>query len=370
MDKRLGDITTERLTPLARRALRDSSAAIRSWTRAPVYGGFGGAVGGTAIFRFEGQTTAHGPWSIILKILYQRPQENPSSPYYWKREYEVYRSGMLDGLPPNTFAAPRIYGLEDFGDACWIWMEDLGGGKPDWSLADYRETAIRLGRLNGAYLMGRPLPAYEWLTDSWHCAIVEGLADAFARLDGWLEDPLARRCLPMDAKAEIEWIWNNRSQYCRALANLPRTLCHTDAFRRNLLHRQDDIALIDWAIAGQGGLGEDLVALVAVSLYYGRFSHSYAQQLDREVFAGYVEGLRESGWDGEAKLARLGYVCGMTLRGLAGVVQDIDLLMNEDNHQWLMQNHQCLDIDETAGFFADVRRFRLLKMAREVQELV
>lgn len=370
VDMRLEAISTELLTPLARKSMEDSSVELRSWVREPVHGGFGGAIGGTAIFRFKGQTTRHQPWSVILKVLYQRPQETQTSPYYWKREYEVYRSGMLDDLPHNTFARPLIYGLTDFGDACWIWMEDIAELKPDWSLSDYHNIALHLGRLNGAYLMGHPLPDYDWLTHGWHCAIVPPLADAFDKLDVLLEHPLARRSLPIDAKADIESIWNSRERYRRALANLPQTLCHIDAFRRNLLHRKDDVVLLDWAAAGHAGLGEELVALVAVSLYYNSFSHSYAEQLDAAVFAGYVKGLREIGWSGDAKQARIGYTCAMVLRGLAGVKQDIDLLMNEDRHEELKRNHHSHNMNDIADFFAEVRRFRLLRMAKEAQDLL
>ena len=370
VDRRLETISRELLTPLVRRAMGDSSAALQSWSREPVYGGFGGAIGGTAIFRFQGQTTGHQSWSLILKVLYQRPQENEASPYYWKREYEVYRSGMLDELPDYTFACPMIYGLEDFGDSCWIWMEDIDERKPDWSLSDYHHIAIRLGRLNGIYLTGHRLPDYDWLTHGWHCAIIPALADTFDRLDVLLEHPLARRALPMNAKADIESIWNSRERYCRALAALPSTLCHIDAFRRNLLHRKDDIVLLDWAAAGHAAVGEELVALVAVSLYNDGFSHGHAEELDAAVFAGYIKGLREIGWAGDAKQARIGYTCAMVLRGLAGVAQDINLLMNEGKHEGLKQDHGRHHINDVADFFAEVRRFRLLGMAREAQGLL
>ena len=90
------------------------------------------------------------------------------SPYYWKREYEVYRSSLLDDLPPDAFAAPQIYALEDFEDCCWIWMEDIVDLKPSWELADYHDIARRLGRFNGACLSARALPDYEWLSHDWH----------------------------------------------------------------------------------------------------------------------------------------------------------------------------------------------------------
>ncbi len=369
-DRRLESISKARLTEIARRALGDSSVQLRSWSREPVHGGFGGAKGGTAIYRFRGRTTCDRTWSVILKILYRRPGEDQRSPYYWKREYEVYRSGLLEDLPSDAFATPQIYALEDLGDCCWIWMEDIVNLKPSWTLDDYQRIAGRLGRLNGAYLRGRALPDYDWLSHDWHCAIVPALAESFHNLDLLLENPLVRRTLPLKAKARIQAIWRERATFIKALGALPKTLCHIDAFRRNILYRGQEVLLIDWAVAGHAALGEELVALVAVSAYHERFSHADARQLDRVVFAGYLGGLAQAGWRGDARLPRLGYTCAMVLRGLAGVKQDIDLMIDADCHQALLDNFGREGIDEVADYFAEVRRFRLLDMAAEARDLL
>ena len=128
--------------------------------------------------------------------------------------------------------------------------------------------------------------------------------------------------------------------------------------------------LLDWALASIGAVGEELVCLVAVSLYYEGFSADYADQLDSTVFAGYIAGLRQAGWSGDAKLARVGYTCGMVLRGLAGVKQDLQLLRDQAGHARLLQTHQVSSLREAACLFAEVRRFRLLKMAREARDLL
>jgi len=369
-DQRLESIPKAKLTEIARATLGDPSIELRSWSREPVHGGSGGAKGGTAIHRFSGLTACDKTWSIILKVLYRRPEENQRSPYYWKREYEVYRSGMLDALPPDSFATPKIYALEDFDEYCWIWMEDIVDVKSEWTLDDYHSIAKRLGSLSGAYLTGQMLPDYEWLSHAWHCAIVPGLAESFHKLECYLENPLASRTLPLEAKARIQAIWRERAIFIQALSALPTTLCHIDAFRRNILHRQQDVVLIDWAVAGQAALGEELVALVAVSAYHEGLSYAECPQLDRVVFTGYLDGLAEAGWRGDARLARLGYTCAMVLRGLAGVKQDIDLLRDAGCHQQLMDNHQKRHINEVADFYAEVRRFRLLDMAAEARELL
>ncbi|MDE2775866.1 MAG: phosphotransferase [Chloroflexota bacterium] len=368
--KRLASLTAPRITELARAVTGDDKLEAASWEFEPLSGGFGSAVGGTALYRLTIVSATSQTCSLVLKILYERRDEAPSSPYYWKREYEAYRSGLLEDLPADTFSTPRIYDLNDFGNSCWIWMEDVEDCKDRWSLADFRNIAARLGRFNGAWLTRRAPPRFNWLSRNWHSAIAPGLADSFESLDQLLDTSLARRALPLEAQDEIMSIWRDRRLFQDTLAQLPRTLCHTDAFRRNILHRRGDVVLLDWALASVGAIGEELVCLVAVSLYYEGFSADYAEELDKTVFSAYVGGLRQAGWNGDAKLARLGFTCGMVLRGLAGVKQDLQLLRDQAGHTQLLRTHGMSNLQDIARLYADVRRFRLLKMAVEARDLL
>ncbi|MCY4464831.1 MAG: phosphotransferase [Chloroflexi bacterium] len=368
-EQRLAALTTAQMTELAQLAGGDEQLAVVSWGYEAVHGGFGGAIGGTALYRFWIESEADPPSSLILKILFQRPGETPNSPYYWKREYELYRARLLEDLPANTFIAPQIVQLRDFGDSCWIWMADYADRKDNWALDDYREIARQLGRMNGS-MIGHDLPAKDWLAQGWHSAIVPALADAFAALPQSLEQPLARITLPFEARDEIMAIWGDRQLFRDALSQLPQTLCHNDAFRRNILHSDEGLVLLDWALAGRGGIGEELVSLTALAMYYSGITQDYAERLDQAIFSAYVEGLREAGWRGDRKLARIGFTCGMTLRGLAGVKQDINSLLDPAQHQQLRIVHNSDSLDDIAAFFAEVRRFRLLKMAREARRLL
>ncbi len=363
-------ISRSQLTELLRLASGDRRLTASAWTVEAVGGGFGSAVGGTSLHRVRAQTSDGCSRSFILKGLHARPGESESSPYYWKREYEVYRSGIAADLVVDTFMAPRVYATRDLGDSAWLWLEDIDESAPGWRLETFAEVARRLGRFNGAWLDGEHPPAHKWLSRDWHCAITPALAPAFDDLERSLEHPLARTTLPLAAKAEIMQIWRDRHLFRDALLRLPATFCHYDAFRRNILRRDGDFILIDWALAGAGRLGEDLVCLVAVSLYYDGFSADFADELDAAVFAAYIQGLREAGWRGDPRLARLGFVCGMILRGLAGVKQDIELLLDPAAHAQLFATHPGLGLEEIAELYADVRRFRLLKMAREAQALL
>jgi hypothetical protein len=368
----IGDekITQGTLTPLVRQALDLPVAVPATWEITPVHGGWGSAIGGTALYRIAGQTETQDTWSLVLKILYERPGETVASPYYWKREYELYRSRMLTALPQIGLTTPVIYGCAEFPDACWIWMEDIQQERQTWDLADYRLVARRLGRFNGAYLTGHPLPDYPWLSDRWHCRIVPPLADVFDNLDDYLQHPLAQRALPSSDKDEILAIWQDRERFCTALTSLPQTLCHVDVFRRNLFHSEKSTKLIDWALAGRGAVGEELVCFVALSLYFPEIPLAQAEILDQAIFAGYIDGLRDVGWTGDARLARIGYTCAMTLRGLAGVKQDILLVCDETKYAFLRRGSRFASLEDMADFWANLRRFRLLRMADEARGLL
>lgn len=374
MDTNIQAITTETLTPLVCKMVGDETTAITQWQVEPIHGGWGGAIGGTALYRFTGQSEQHGAWSIVLKVLYERPGENVSSPYYWKREYEIYRSGLLDLLPDTGLKPPTIYGFAQFSDSCWVWMADIKAGKDSWTLDDYRTVSRRLGRFNGAYLSSLSIPDAVWLSNSWHCAIVPPLADTFERLDEFMQHPLAQRALPLGDKETILAIWQEADRFCDALTSLPQTFCHLDAFRRNIFHREQDSILIDWAMAGRAAIGEELVTMVSLGIYFAEHPADYADALDKGVFAGYVAGLRDAGWQGDERLARLGYCCAMVLRGLAGVQQDLRLLVDENQHahfrKMIGRKNDPLVMEEIADNFARVRRFRLLKMAVEARHLL
>ena len=57
---------------------------------------------------------------------------------------------------------------------------------------------------------------------------------------------------------------------------------------------------------GEGALGEDVGNLVPDSVFDQFVPARKLAMLDREVFGGYLSGLREAGWDGAERVVRLG----------------------------------------------------------------
>jgi Ecdysteroid kinase-like family len=97
-----------------------------------------------------------------------------------------------------------------------------------------------------------------------------------------------------------------------ALNHLPQVFCHYDFQRRNLFickteNHQDELVAIDWALCGWGALGGDMHHLIIISAIFFDFAAEYVQDLDTTAFAAYLDGLRSTGWVGDANQVRLGY---------------------------------------------------------------
>jgi hypothetical protein len=278
------------------------------------------------------QSEAH-PWSIVLKAV--RAPIQDTDPTYWnyhRREILAYREGLLDDLPGGLYA-PRCLGLSEYADSvCWLWLEDVAASMDGaWSLVDYGMAARHLGRFNGAYLTGRPLPSLPWLSRNW----LRGWLTAYdrgcrqtldlVRDEQFWDHPLLRSAFPRPISDNVLRLWENHESLLSLLSQLPQTFCHMDAYRPNLFIRRDAqgnerTAAIDWVFTGTGGVGEEIANLFAASLMWLEYDASDVRRLDEAVFTGYVLGLREAGWDRDDRLARLGYTAACALRwGIVGL---------------------------------------------------
>ena len=309
------------LTPLVRSALNSNTVEVMAWDHEQLHGGAGT---GNAIYRFTGQGREgkqEMPWSLILKTL--SPAEDNTSVASWnyyKREADAYWSGWLDDLP-GGLAAPRCFGVVEHQDGgCWIWLEDVADevGSP-WPLEHYGLVARHLGQFNGAYPVSRSQPSWPWLSSGWLRQVIENSAPAMPLLRDSLGHPLISRLLPDDAGDRYFRLWEKRGIYLDALDRLPQTLCHLDIFRRNLFARTTadgdcQSVAIDWAFAGRGALGEELVPLILGSVMFFEVGVDQAQALEEIAMEGYLEGLHDAGWRGDQRQVRLGYAAAGSLR--------------------------------------------------------
>lgn len=302
------------LAPLVGRLLTAEVVGLYDCSAQPLEGGFSGS----PLYRVQGQANTRAgvkPWSLILKVI--QPTTGSQEPWqrnYWKREVLVYQSDLLADLP-GDLAAPRCLGItEQTAEEFWLWLEDLGEEEEtDWTLERYALAARHLGEWNGAYLVQRPLPQQPWLSSTADIRQRLALAEpGIAELPQLSQHPFLAKFLPDDSLARILGLWAERQPLLTRLDQLPHTLCHRDAFRRNLRSRQGpdgqpQTVALDWAMIGIGIPGEELVRLFGLTLLFFSVEIERIAEMDALIFAGYVEGLRAAGWQGDARLARFGF---------------------------------------------------------------
>jgi hypothetical protein len=171
-------------------------------------------------------------------------------------------------------------------------------------------------------------------------------------------------------------LWEERDLFLDALDRLPQTLCHLDLFRRNLFARKtadsdDQTVVIDWAFAGRGAIGAELVPLVLASVAFNEVDLALAQALEDIVFAGYLEGLRDAGWRGDPRQVRLGYTAGSLRLRLGELNRAIDMILDESQHPFVEQVYGR-SIEEIEDHWAQVGNLvdSLTDQARDLMNIL
>jgi aminoglycoside phosphotransferase (APT) family kinase protein len=113
-------------------------------------------------------------------------------------------------------------------------------------------------------------------------------------------------------------LWAERNWFLSALDHLPQTFSHLDFHRRNLLIRkradnQEELVAVDWANCGIGPIGADLALAIGMSCIFFEWEPAAVRELEVATLEAYLAGLRDEGWDGDLRLARLGYLAWIAL---------------------------------------------------------
>lgn len=176
-------------------------------------------------------------------------------------------------------------------------------------------------------MTGTPLPQWPWLSRDWLRKKVELSAPALQKPHENRSHLLVHRWLNAALQEETLALWQERERFLTLLDQLPQTLCHFDAFRRNLFTSSDSagvtrLVAVDWAFTGQGALGVEVHCLTAVGIAFFDVELAQAQALDEIVFAGYLAGLDDVGWRGDPRQVRLAYTA-TAIRYALGTVSPI-----------------------------------------------
>ena len=275
-----------------------------------------------ALYRWSGRALVGGAerdWSLILKAWLRDPESDvPTQWDYWKREFLAYSSGTLDDLP--GVSAPRLFGAVDESDVAYVWLEEVpedGDGR--WPTDRYVRAALHLGRFNGAYLAGRPIPSNPFLSQkqlrSWTTWLP--WADAVRSPDSW-SHPIVAAALPNPPVERLERLHSEVGPLFDRLERLPPTFSHLDAWRSNLISaRAPDgtqrTVAIDWSSVGTAPAGQEVAILVGGSHIWLDAEPDELATMSERAFGAYVEGLREAGWRGDERVVRFAYAASSAL---------------------------------------------------------
>lgn len=299
----------------ARAALGDPQAEVLTSAHAPV--SWQAIAPTTAeLSRYSGTTADGRPWSAIRKVIRQAESRWHSD---WRREAAVYVSGLPDGLP-DGISAPRVYGIDEGEGEVALWLEDVVETVPVWPLSRYAVAARDLGRFNGAYLAGRPLPSAPTLSRDW---LAGWVAMTGERGPQFLADPsvtghqLVCEAVTPEQLLRLRALHAARSRLHAALDRLPATVSHLDAWRANLIARDrngaTETVAIDWSIVGLAPAGQELAIFVTGARVWLTLDAADAAQLGEVSYRSYLAGLRDAGWVGSEADVRLAYVASAAL---------------------------------------------------------
>lgn len=335
-------IETEMLQTVVQRLVNAPTARIDDgWSCLPLGGGAGEGLG---LFRISGTARVENiptPWSLVLQMCAAADTTDSTGWSFSNREGNLYLSGVLETLPGGLIA-PRCLAVDRQEDGTSrIWLEEvIDAHAGPWVLERYGEAAHVLGRFNGAYLVGTPRPHFQWLSNGWLRSWIPSAGPALDKLVHLAECDFSRelnRLYPSSVIAELRRLWDERELFLSALDRLPQTFCHHDAFRRNLMHtihpNGDRLVAIDWAYAGRGAVGEELVSLVVGSLCMYEAPDIRPHDLETLCMTRYIEGLREAGWSGDERMVRQGFTSAAALRLTVGMVQLlVPILLDPEQH--------------------------------------
>jgi hypothetical protein len=242
--------------------------------------------------------------------IYWQTSDDPRHWNYWRREVLSYGSALAStAFDDGDISAPVVRALRERSDGSYeLWLGDEAGAPGfTWPVARIGAFAYHLGLAQAGWA-GR-VPDLPWLSRGW---LRQYLANGPSRSavesdDAAWSSPLLEEW-PAQTRAQLRRLWDQREVLVTRAEELPRTLCHLDVWPNNLVAAGDRSVLLDWSFVGDGAIGEDIANLIIDSFTDGLMDVAKLPEVVEAASDGYIDGLRDGGWDGPPDLARAGIV--------------------------------------------------------------
>jgi hypothetical protein len=197
--------------------------------------------------------------------------------------------------------------VEEHDRGVTLWLEDVAGAPgTGFALEDHVALAAAVGRWQAQGPLRAPWASAGFLRDysATRPAPLHLVDD-----DAAWRQPLVRENWPPELRDGWRRLLAHRDYLLGIMERLPRTRCHLDLWVSNQIRRPDGrFALLDWAFAGDGAVGEDIGNHVPDAVSDLFWPAERIGELDAACFGAYLSGLRQAGWHGDADEVRLGMV--------------------------------------------------------------
>jgi hypothetical protein len=245
---------------------------------------------------------------------------------YWRREVEVYSDGELRARLEEAGLYLAEAEIDEYDGGAVLLLEDLSGTPgTEFSLEDHAALAQACGRWQA-----RPTEPTDWTSRNFLRDYSTSRVVPWELLDDdavWRQ-PLIAEHWPDGLREKWQQLVAHRNELLELVEGLPRRMCHLDLWVSNVIRRPSgEPALLDWAFTGDGALGEDIGNHIPDAVFDLFWPAERIHELAETCVDGYLDGLRDGGWRGDADQVRLavmasGVKYAWLLPGLLGQAAD------------------------------------------------
>jgi len=191
-------------------------------------------------------------------------------------------------------------------------------------------------------------------------AVAFGIQDTILDPNTWKSE-LVKQAFPISIADRVMHLIEDSQRLLSILERQQKTLCHNDCDQSNLFSWPDvsgvsRTTVIDWALLGIGAVGEDLGTQIGGNLFHLFVDPSRSELYKNLAVEAYLDGLNESGWQGNKNSIRFACYTTASIRYTTYAAYMLKFLTNrsEDRQNPLMRLSPRTSLQETICCWGEV----------------
>ncbi len=222
-----------------------------------------------------------------------RASDNPEHWNYWQREAHVYQSPLTERLEGSGVRLPKLLAADAPDEhTIALTLEAIPGRSGfDLTQSDYLLAARQWGRAQAQLLQHRWQE--PWLSRDFITQYTRSKPADYGLLyddEAW-QQPLIAENWPAHLRADLQFLYEQRSALLDIVSASPRTPCHLDFWPNNIFISDAELVPIDWAFYGVGAWGEDIANFIPDAVFDGFARSADLDAIAQPMLDAYLEGV-------------------------------------------------------------------------------